>query len=69
MGKWTTKDGTELLISEMSDKHLINAHRMLGRLIWEMEEAVNRKRNDPDWEGFAAMNIDTHILVKLFKMR
>jgi hypothetical protein len=31
MNTWTTKDGRTIAISDMSDDHVINAHRMLQR--------------------------------------
>lgn len=27
---WTTKDGTKVLIGAMTDKHLLNAYKMIG---------------------------------------
>ena len=28
--RWTTKDGAEVLIGAMTDKHLLNAYKMFG---------------------------------------
>ena len=43
---WTTKDGQKVLISEMKDSHLLNAHAMMMRRIkvWAAMDVELQKR-------------------------
>lgn len=38
---WTTSDGREVLVSEMTDRHLINALKWLQRHIQEIDDATD----------------------------
>lgn len=49
---WTTKDGQKMLISEMKDSHLQNAHAMLTKklIVWAAMEVELQKRKLPPKE-------------------
>jgi len=40
MKHWTTKEGKQLLITNLSDKHLINIYRMIKRRIGAVNDAM-----------------------------
>lgn len=41
MGTWTTQDGTKIAITDMGDRHLLNAHRMLCRSLANLAELLD----------------------------
>lgn len=50
---WTTKEGTKLKISEMSNRHLVNAHNMLAnKLIVHTNRCMSRNEEEDVPEEF-----------------
>lgn len=49
---WTTKEGQKVMVSEMADSHLQNAHAMLTKklIVWAAMEVELQKRKLPPKE-------------------
>lgn len=47
---WTTKDGTVVVVRDMSDAHLANAHAMVKRKLTAIEQKLSDILPNPGWD-------------------
>jgi len=74
MGMWKTKGGTEIPIADMDDGHLLNAHRMMCRKLYEICKTLDAgilvpktSMEDFDAKMFAMMGIAGFLKLEIDK--